>query len=83
MIRLVRISDDGVEPRLWRIDKQHDRVPEDKCVNRRELEWVFAFLSLNNEIMDRDGTRHSHPGLSQLTDLEQKEYETCAESSAA
>ena len=83
MIRLVRVSDNGVEPRLWRIDKQHDHALEDRCVDRHEREWIFVFLSPNNKIIDHDGTRHSHPGLVRLSDLQEKEHELCAENLAA
>jgi len=69
MIRLVRVSDDGVEPLLWKVAEQQGTAEDEKQVARRDLEWIFAFLSLNNEIIDGDGTRHSHPDLAQLSGL--------------
>ncbi len=82
-IRLVRISDDGVEPRLWRIVENPDRGLEDTRVSRREVDWIFAFLNLNSELIDRDGTRYSHPGWMRWSDLQEKEHKSCAGNVAA
>jgi beta-lactamase regulating signal transducer with metallopeptidase domain len=64
-IRLIRVSDDGVEPRLWRI---HADDPAAHGIERRELKRIFALLGRNNEIIGRDGTRHSYPGLVTMSD---------------
>jgi hypothetical protein len=78
-IRLVRVSDDGVEPRLWRIDEDHDQALASGPVNKNQLAWLFGFLSINSEIIDQDGIRHCHPALVRLSALEPKEHSLCAE----
>ncbi len=82
-IRLVRVSDDGVEPQLWRIVTNRHGAAEGQHASRREVEWIFAFLSQNSKVIDRDGIRHSHPGLMRLSHLYEKEHESCVENSAA
>lgn len=63
-IRLVRVSDDGVEPRVWKIDRSADDSAGSSRLNRSEVDWLFGFLTMNNDIVDCDGTRHHHPGRS-------------------
>lgn len=63
-IRLVRVSADGVEPRVWKIDRSGVDSNESARLNRSEVDWLFGFLTMNNDIVDCDGTRHHHPGRS-------------------
>ncbi len=73
-IRLVRISGDGVEPRLWRIDRPH---------GREAVAWVFTILNSNNEILDCYGTKYRHPDMVGWSQLEPKEHESCTSDLAA
>lgn len=63
-IRLVRVSEDGVEPRVWKIDRPGDDSTGSSTLNPSEVDWLFGFLTMNNDIVDCDGTRHHHPGRS-------------------
>jgi hypothetical protein len=63
-IRLVRVSEDGVEPRVWKIDRSSGDSTGSSRLNRSEVDWLFGFLTMDNDIVDCDGTRHHHPGRS-------------------
>lgn len=58
-VRLVRVSEDGMEPRVWKIDRS---AADGSPLKRSEVDWLFGFLALNNVIVDCDGTKHQHPG---------------------
>ena len=70
-IRLIRVSDDGVEPLLWKIEQQPGIANNERDAETHDLEWIFAFLNQNNEIIDGNGTRHSHPDLARLSSFDE------------
>lgn len=61
-VRLVRVSEDGMEPRVWKIDRSDVSAADGSPLKTSEVDWLFGFLALNNVIVDCDGTKHHHPG---------------------
>jgi hypothetical protein len=54
MVRLMRLTPDGVEPRLWLIDRQWNDACGEIPVTGQDLPWILAFLGIHDSILDCD-----------------------------
>jgi beta-lactamase regulating signal transducer with metallopeptidase domain len=61
VIRLVKVPAASNWPPHWRINGYPLDMRGNKKLDQRQLEWVFAFLGIDDVVIDDHGTRHNHP----------------------
>jgi beta-lactamase regulating signal transducer with metallopeptidase domain len=63
VIRLVKVPAANNGPPQWRLSGYPLDTLGTKKFDKRQLEWVFAFLGIHDVVVDDHGTPHSHPNV--------------------
>jgi hypothetical protein len=78
VIRLVKVSAANNWPPQWRINGYPRDTLDARKFDQRQLEWVFAFLGIDDVVIDEHGTRHNHPDVLGVS-AARNEEERCSE----